>query len=78
MSKQKQTFSFKPLVNLFEEEKWLPAVTSFKTTNSVFNITDENKSFSITIPRHWQTKFAEKTSNELKKKYSSLGLLNYM
>ena len=29
------------------------AVTSSETTNSVFNITDENKSFSITTPGYW-------------------------
>ena len=36
-------------------------------TNSVFNITDENNSFSINIPGYWQTKSAEKTIDELKK-----------
>ena len=60
MSKQTKTFSFKPLLNLSEEKKWLFAVTFFEATNSVFNITDENVSISITIPRHWQSKFAEK------------------
>ena len=28
------------------------------------NITDENNSFSITIPGHWETKSAEKTIDE--------------
>ena len=35
--------------------------------NSVFNITNENNSFSITIPGCWQTESAEKTINELNK-----------
>ena len=42
-------------------------MTSFGTTNSVFIITDENKSFSITIPGLWQTKSAEKSIDELNK-----------
>ena len=41
-------------------------VTSFECKYSVFNITDENNSFSITIPGHWETKSAEKTTDELK------------
>ena len=31
----------------------------------VCNITDENKSFSITIPGHWQSKSDERTIDEL-------------
>ena len=67
MNKQMQTFSFSPPINLVEEGKWLLAVTSFEAKNSVFNITDENNSFSITIPGHWENKFAEKTFGELNK-----------
>ena len=52
MNKQIETFSFSPPINLVEEGKWLLAVTSFEVTNSVFNITDENNSFAITIPGH--------------------------
>ena len=36
-------------------------VSSLEFTNSVFNITNENNSFSITIPGHWQNKSAERT-----------------
>ena len=36
-------------------------------TDSVFNITNENNSFSIIIPRHYQTASAEKTIDELNK-----------
>ena len=53
--------------SLVEEGKWLPAVFSFKCTNSVFNITNENSSFLITKPSHWETKSAEKTFSELNK-----------
>ena len=67
MNKQMQTFSFNPPINLLEEGKWLLAVSSFECTNSVFNITDENNSFSIIIPGHYQNKSDEKTINELKK-----------
>ena len=66
-NKQMQTFSFSPPINPFEESKWLLAVTSFKATNSVFNITNENNSFSITIPGHWESKSAKKTIHELNK-----------
>ena len=65
MNKQRQTFSFLPPINLFEEDKWFLAVSSFECTNSVFNITDDNNSFSIIIPAHWETEFAEKIIDEL-------------
>ena len=65
MNKQMQTFSFNPPINLIEEDKWLLAVSSFEFTNSVFNITDENNSFSIIIPGHYQNKTDEKTINDL-------------
>ena len=45
-----KTFSTSPPINLSEEEKWLLAVTSFESTNSVFKITDENNILSITTP----------------------------
>ena len=52
-NKQMQTFSFNPPIKLVEEGKWLLAVTSFEATNSVFNITDENNSFSGSTPSYW-------------------------
>ena len=67
MIKQMQTFSFNPPINLFEEGKWLLAVSSFECTNSVFNITNENNSFSIIVPGHYETESAEKTINQLNK-----------
>ena len=67
MIKQMQTFSFNPPINLFEEGKWLLGVSSFECTNSVFNITNENNSFSIIVPGHYETESAEKTINELNK-----------
>ena len=65
MNKQMQTFSFNPPINLAKEGKWLLAVTSSGCTNSVFNITDENNSFSIIIPAHLETEFADKIIDEL-------------
>ena len=65
MNKQMQTFSFNPPINLVEEDKWLLAVSSFERTNSVFNITDENNSFSIIIPGHYQNESDEKTIDDL-------------
>ena len=65
MNKQMQSFSFSPPINLIEEGKWLLAVSSFECTNSVFNITNENNSFSIIIPGHYQNKSDEETIDEL-------------
>ena len=45
MNKQIQTFSFIPLKNLYEEDEWLKAETSFETTNPAFIITDDNNIF---------------------------------
>ena len=65
MNKQMQSFSFNPAINLVEEGKWLLAVSSFECTNSVFNITNENNSFSVIIPGHYETESAQKTIDEL-------------
>ena len=67
MKKQMQTFSFHPPINLVEEGKWLMAVSLFDCTNSVYNFTNENNSFSIIIPRHYQNKSDEKTIDDLNK-----------
>ena len=67
MNKQMQTFSFNKPINLVEEGKWLIAVSSLECTNSVFNITNDNNSFSIIIPGHYQNKTDEKTINDLNK-----------
>ena len=65
MNQQMPTFSFNPPIKLVEEGNWLLAVSSFECTNSVFNITNENNSFSIIIPGHYQTEFSEKIINDL-------------
>ena len=65
MNKQRQTFSFSPPTNSIDEDKWLLAVSSFECTNSVFNITDDNNSFSIIIPAHSESEFANKIIDEL-------------
>ena len=65
MKKQRQTFSFNPPINLNEEDKWLLAVSSFECTISVFNKTDDNNSFSIIIPAHWESEFADEIIDEL-------------
>ena len=67
MNKQMQTFSFNPPINLVEEGKWLLAVSSFECTNSVFNITNENNSFSISISGHWNSDDGEELINKLNK-----------
>ena len=67
MNKQMQIFSFSPPINLVEESKCFLGVSSFECTNSVFNTNNENISFSITIPGHWETESAEKTIDKLDK-----------
>ena len=67
MNKQMQSFSFNPPTNLLEEGKWLLAVSLFECTKSVFNITNENNSFSIIIPGHYPTESDEKAVDELNK-----------
>ena len=42
-------------------------MSSFESTNSVFNITNENNSFSIIIPGPYRIKSDEKTIDELNK-----------
>ena len=64
MIKQMQTSSFNTPINLLEEGKWLLGVYSFECTNSLFNKTNENNNFSITIPDHWQNESAEKATDE--------------
>ena len=49
-----ETFSFNPPINLVDEEKWLLAVTSFEATNFVFNVADEDNSFSFIILGRWR------------------------
>ena len=60
MNKQMQTFSFNPPIYLVAEGKWFLGLSSLECTNSVFNITNENNCFSIIIPGHYLTEFAEK------------------
>ena len=49
-----ETFSFSTPILTFAEGKWSLAVTSFDATNSVFHITDEISSFSISTPGNWR------------------------
>ena len=65
MNKQMQSFSFNPPINLVGEDEWLLGLSSLECTDSVFNITNGNNSFSIIIPGHYQTEIAEKMFNDL-------------
>ena len=67
MNRQMQTFSFNTPINLVEEGKWLIAVANFQATISVFNITDENNSFSISTPGYWSSENGEELINYLKR-----------
>ena len=65
LNRQMESFSFSPELNFFEEKKWLSATTNFEATNSVFCITNENSSFSITAPSHWSSRGRAETFNKL-------------
>ena len=67
MSKHMQNFPFNPPNSSVEKGEWLLAESSFEYTNSVFNITNENNSFSIIIPSHYETESAEKIIDNLNK-----------
>ena len=67
MNKQMESFSFSPSIKLVEEGKWLLAVSSLECTNYVFNLTDENNSFSNIIPGHYKNEFGKKVINDLNK-----------
>ena len=67
LNEQMETFSFKPPINLLEEEKCLLAVISFETTNSVYKITDENSRFCISTPSYRNPGGGEDFINKLKK-----------
>ena len=54
MNKQMESFPFIPPTNSVEEGKCLLGVIFSEATNFVLNITDENKSFLISIPGRWR------------------------
>ena len=62
-----KTLSFSRAISVSEKEKWLKAVTNIEATISVFKISDDNSSFSITKPGHWNSKSAKNTVDDLKK-----------
>ena len=62
-----ETFSFNPPIKFSGEEQRFLAVTCSKATKSVFIITDENNSFSITSPGQWSYTKDEDTINKLQK-----------
>ena len=66
MNKQKETFSFSPPIILVEEGKRLLGVSSFEATNSLVNVTNENKSFSISSTSHWIREIAQQTIDNFK------------
>ena len=58
--------SFYPPINL-TDGKWMLGVASFEASISVFNITNENNSFSIITPGDWSSRGGEETINKLQK-----------
>ena len=65
MKNHRETFSLSQPINLVEEGKWLLAITSFKVANSVFDLTHEGNSFSISRPGHWNSEGGEELINKL-------------
>ena len=66
LNKQMGTFSFSSPINSIEEGEWLLGVTSSESTKSVFNITDENITFSFTTPGHWFSRGGQETITKLR------------
>ena len=66
-NKQMKTFSFSLPKKMVEEGKVLLAVTFFEATNSVFNITNENNSFSISTISHCNSEDGKEFNNKLNK-----------
>ena len=60
-----ETFSFNPPKFCSEERKWLLAVNSSGATNSGFNITEENNSFSVSTPEFWSYRGVAKSIRKL-------------
>ena len=65
LKKQMQTFSFKPPIKISERGKRFLAVTTLEAINSVFNVIDENKSFSVSTPGYWSSRRDADTVNRL-------------
>ena len=65
MKKKMPTFSFPSPINLIGEGKWLLGVSSFECTTSVYNITNDNNSFSVIIPGHYKIESDGKTNDEI-------------
>ena len=59
------TFSINPPLNFIEEGKWLLAVSSFETTNFLFNITNENNIFSLSTVDYWSSRGGAETIYKL-------------
>ena len=57
--------SFSPRINLNGDGEWLLAVTSFERTNCVFNIIDENNSFSNSTLTYQTAIGGEETFNKI-------------
>ena len=66
MNKLLETFSLNPQIKLAEESAWLLlAVSCFEATNFLFNITNENNSFSISIAGFWVFEGSEEIVDKL-------------
>ena len=66
LDQQREIFSFSPPKNLSEGGKWLLVVTSSEATNTVFNLTRGNNSFSITRPGYWTSRGSVETFIKLR------------
>ena len=62
-----ETFAFSLPINFSEEGKRLFAVRSSEATSTVFKMTDENNSFSISTPSFWTHECGEDLNNKLNK-----------
>ena len=59
LTKYRETFSFRPSVNLGLDSNWMVELTSLEVYNSVFNITEENNKFQLYIDTYDEFSFEE-------------------
>ena len=59
LTKSKQTFHFKPSINLGVDSNWMIGLTSLEVYNSIFNITETNNKFVLYTDTYNEFSFVE-------------------
>ena len=59
LTQPRETFSFKPSNDLSLDSKWMVGLSNLVVTNSIFNMTEENKKFEVYTDTFDEFSFAE-------------------